>query len=369
MPSRMPSVSPPICSSMTYYPSLAPILVSIPRSAAGRVPCASFYSISRNWLPLWSAPSLDTATDVSLPVHVDRLAVHSRAGGTDPEEFLLPHRLPEYRADRELPADAKPAPRSYPVGCYWVDEAEEPLLRQRLLESRVAVLVPESSIPRRADGRLLLAGMFCVAHKELLDRSIFDRRPLNHEEARIRWAVLPHGSQFCRLVLSDAEDVRGSGDDLRTYFYCLRQRQALRERNCFGRAFDGAAYADYGGQAGIVYRLALDVMAMGDHNAPDIAQACHEDLLTKTCGQRPWMRYGHPLPEGPLLAGIYLDDHLVACIVPADQPDSSTGPDRDLIERSHRAYEEANLPRAVEKGFGFSKVVDCPASADATFVA
>ena len=79
----------------------------------------------------------------------------------------------------------------------------------------------EDEVARRPDGRLLLAGLFAVPHKEDSDRMIFDRRPRNFEEVRLGCAKLPHGSQFCRLILEPSETIRGSGEDLSTYFYQL----------------------------------------------------------------------------------------------------------------------------------------------------
>ena len=63
--------------------------------------------------------------------------------------------------------------------------------RELMLSLGMAVLIEEDAVARRTDGRLLLGGMFRVAHKELSDRLIFDRSPQNANEARC-----PFGQNF-----------------------------------------------------------------------------------------------------------------------------------------------------------------------------
>ena len=64
------------------------------------------------------------------------------------------------------------------------------------------------------------------------------------------------------------------------------------------------------------------------------------------------LRYGKPLPQTDALEGVYIDDHLVIGRVPLKELNSSTGTDRDLIDRSHEAYCRVGLQRAVDKAFG-----------------
>eukprot|EP00972_Heterocapsa_arctica_P041004 6043707-Heterocapsa_arctica.AAC.1 len=111
-------------------------------------------------------------------------------------------------------------------------------VRELLLSHGMAVLIKEDDVARRMDERLLLGGMFCAAHKELSDRLIFDRRPQNAGEARCPWAELPLGPMLARLRLRSHEGLRGSGDDLRTYFYQLRRHDSGLARNAFGRRIE-----------------------------------------------------------------------------------------------------------------------------------
>jgi len=161
----------------------------------------------------------ETLSAVAKPVDVARIAIVNPAGTVQPEDWLTPSEgdmFLDYRRRREDTGYVDP-----PKGCFMVSRAQELRLRRLLLESKMAVLVEESSVPRRPDGSLLLAGMFTVAHKPDRDRLIFDRRPQNFGDHRLAWASLPLGSQLCQVVLEHDEILRGSGDDLRTYFYAL----------------------------------------------------------------------------------------------------------------------------------------------------
>eukprot|EP00973_Karenia_brevis_P003779 521418-Karenia_brevis.AAC.1 len=121
-------------------------------------------------------------------------------------------------------------------------------LRHFLLKSKIAVLWDEAKVARRPDGRPLLAGLFCVPHKETTDRMIFDRRPQNHAERRLGWCRLPLGSQLVRIKLRPDQDIRACGDDLKSYFNQLRDiHPDSLARNCFGRVFDGFPFQQYGG--------------------------------------------------------------------------------------------------------------------------
>ena len=56
-----------------------------------------------------------------------------------------------------------------PKFCYRVPKEQAVKLRDLLLESGMAKLVPEEEVPRRAGGGLLLGGLFAVAHKSDVD--------------------------------------------------------------------------------------------------------------------------------------------------------------------------------------------------------
>ena len=60
-----------------------------------------------------------------------------------------------------------------------IDKVQESLLRHRMVESGMAVLILEDSAPLGPNGRKLLAGLFARGHTADTDRLIVDRRPQN----------------------------------------------------------------------------------------------------------------------------------------------------------------------------------------------
>ena len=291
----------------------------------------------------------------ALPVQVDRIAVADPAGQVRPEDHLQGELREQFLHPewRDLPPDPE---REVPRCCFMVGARDEKVLRRKLIRSGMAELVPEAEIMRDAKGDLVLAGMFAVSHKAHVDRLIIDRRPANSLESRLGWARLPLGSQLIRLVLRRGQGIRGSGDDLRTYFYCLRGPPTYSRRTCFGRAISGQEARALGGDPRVTYRLGLRVEAMGDLNAVDVAHETHRSILIQAgcLDPRTELIYGSPFPKGQTLEGLYIDDHFVLQIMSLADLSKPEGPDKQLIEASHRAYEAAGVPRAPEKGFGFS---------------
>ena len=163
--------------------------------------------------------------------------------------------------------------------CHRVPVQEETPLLRRLLAAKMVELVPESDLPRRQDGRLLLGGLFAVRKNDEEDRLIFDRRPENATMDRLDWAKLPAGACFCRLLLADNEILRGSGDDLRNYYYTLALPPEWIRFNGFGRRVDKDLLAEAGCDPSVPHRACLRVLGTGDVNACAIAQATHEAVL------------------------------------------------------------------------------------------
>ena len=147
------------------------------------------------------------------------------------------------------------------------------------------------------------------------------------------------------MILGPSTGIRGSGDNLSNYFYQLSHAANWRSRNCFGRVITGEKARLLGAKANCTYHLALKVVAMGDHNAVDIAQRCHERLLEKyVCmTDKDKLIYGSPLPKSDVMEGCYIDDHLVVGTVKRCDA-RGPGRDREVMAASRRAYEDSNLP-------------------------
>jgi hypothetical protein len=95
-------------------------------------------------------------------------------------------------------------------------------------------MVPLDKCKFDSRGRVIAGGLFSVPHKADFDRLINDRRPFNAIEGRLNWAKLPHGTQLTLLIVQSGEAVRGSGDDLSSYFHILKHLDEWVCRNVVG---------------------------------------------------------------------------------------------------------------------------------------
>lgn len=332
---------------------------SVPESGRG---LAKFESLLADFEISWQSDAAATLkvaavpdATVAMPVDPRRVQIPELAGVLNPADVLPdPFRNSFLDVERRVESGWDLArPHKF---CYRVDESREHELRLRLLESGMAQLIPSEDVPQYVCGRSLLAGLFSVPHKQEYDRLIFDRRPANAGEVRLAWSHLPYGPQLCRLIVREGEVVRGSGDDLRTFFYQLLNAPSSLPRNCFGREFLGDAYQAFGSAPGRRYRLCLRVLAMGDLNAVDIAQSTHRCLLQGAGCVSPAeeLVYGAKLPISRTLEGLYIDDHFTISVVDRRQLHVRSGRDVEIIDQSHQAYERAHLPRSSEKAFGWA---------------
>ena len=276
-----------------------------------------------------AVPVLGEFASVALPVVADRVAVPEEAGKVDPLKWLDPDRgevvanLPDLRLPEPLWEDVV-------LACHRVAPEDEPDLARRLLETKMATLVPEADLPRDHEGRLLSGGLFCVAKNENEDRLIFDRRPENATMPRLRWAELPSGACFTRLLLKPNQFLRGSGDDLRNYYYSLQLPEGWVRYNSVGRRVHPAVARAHGGDPAVPYRLCFRVLGMGDKNGCCIAQATHEAVLKRhgVLDESCKLVYGRHVPGRDLWEGVYLDDLLVTqkITMPYDIPLDGTFP-------------------------------------------
>ena len=73
--------------------------------------------------------------------------------------------------------------------------------------------------------------------------------------------------------------MRGSGEDLKSYFFQLEHVPYSRPYDASGRQFKGEENPELQLEAGRAKRLTLRVCAMGGLNSADVAQATHEAVL------------------------------------------------------------------------------------------
>ena len=147
----------------------------------------------------------DSSTSTALPVTSKRVAMPEEAGLVDPLAWLPPDQaevaanLDELWRELRLWEDICKA-------CHRVPQEEEAELAEKLLSTGVAVRVAEDDLPRDQAGQLMQGDLFAVSKNEDEDRLIFDRRP-------------PSAACFTRTLLEPNQCLRGSGDDLRNFYY------------------------------------------------------------------------------------------------------------------------------------------------------
>ena len=303
--------------------------------------------------------SLSTA----LPVVAERVAIPEVAGKVDPCSCLDPARaqVVAHLEDLRLPEVAW---KEVGPACHRVAKEEETPLLRKLWKANMVSFVPEAELPRDLSGKLRLGGLFAVQKNEAEDRLIFDRRPENATMRKLDWATLPNGACFCRMLLEDNEYLRGSGDDLRNYYYTLALPANWLRFNAFGRRVHRDLLVEAGLDERVPHRACLRVLGMGDVNGCDVAQAVHEAVLRHggVLDPKSTLVYGEPVPVGRLWEGIYLDDLLIAyrheleykvALDGSFIPPTPSDQDPDVLEvkAAEAAYEEAGFDRALHKAF------------------
>ena len=310
-----------------------------------------------------SEPVGGSLPSTALPVTASRVAIPEVAGTVDPLQWLEPERA-DIVANLDRLRLPEPLWEDIVVACHRVPEEDEPALARKLLETGMAVLIPEQDLPRDSDGRLLAGGLFCVGKNAQEDRLIYDRRPENGTMPRLRWAELPSGACFTRMLLRPDQYLRGSGDDLRNYYYSLKLPENWIRFNSVGRRVCAEVLREQGRDPQVPHRLCFRVLGMGDRNGCCIAQATHEAVLKKhgVLQEAEKLVYGRHVPVGDRWEGVYLDDLLITqkVTMPYDIPLDGTfvppaaqADDDDMVQvaRAEQAYVKAKLQRAVHKAF------------------
>ncbi|CAK0798347.1 unnamed protein product, partial [Prorocentrum cordatum] len=304
--------------------------------------------------PGWDMQAGQLSADTlarALEVQPDRVKLKTPGPGCDPADHLTGKQLAEYVSymDRCLAPEAWPAP--LPRRCHRISKDNELKLVKDLLERGMGTLVPAADVPRDKAGCPLASGWFAVEHSEKWGRLIQDRRPQNATEERLAWLQLPSGEQLKLLRLnSPSEHVRGAVCDLKTYFYQVKRPQGTESRNVVGRAWQGRQLGKLAPDPNQHYFVALTVWGMGDANSCDVCQETNVSILQKHGCMTPAESLNAQLtvPVGRTWEGNYLDDHLTVQVF----SDSERGKglrDTEIGERAKQAWEQAGLPRSVEK--------------------
>ena len=186
----------------------------------------------------------------------------------------------------------------------------------------MAVLVAEDELPRLLHtGQLLKGGWFGAALTRGRQRLIYDRRALNECEADLspEWLWLPHGTQWADLLLEPPDCLRAATADLSNWLYQILNSGNWHKRQAIGRRVPGELLAaSHGTEPGRHYRLCFRVVAMGDKNGVPFAQECHEEILRRNgfLQKEQTLRHGASFPLSRVIQGAYVDDLIIAGLVP-----------------------------------------------------
>ena len=115
---------------------------------------------------------------IAMPVDPERIALPEEGGRTFPEDWLPEEKARAFLNWRVRVREEEPL-EATPQGCLLISREDELIMRRKLVQRKMAGLVPEKDIPLDSKGNLLLGGLFAVRSKPTKDRLIFDHRPQN----------------------------------------------------------------------------------------------------------------------------------------------------------------------------------------------
>ena len=203
---------------------------------------------------------------------------------------------------------------------------------------------------------LYASGLFAVVKDMDRDRLIMDSRPANSRETGLtHWCgTLSNASLLGQICLQKDEVLCMSGEDVKDFFYQFVVSPRRAARNCLvGRLTDSELQQLFPGHVlqGGGY-VGLSTMAMGDLCAVEFAQSSHLGLVLQCGGLHPHelLRLRSPMPRGPFMGGIVIDDLVLLERVTrkAGEAASVASSRLGLIKDK---YEKVGLPINLKKEF------------------
>ena len=303
-----------------------------------------------------------------------KISLPARAGHILGSSVMCEERAKVFRDLSVLRDDDNLVPGKHIRPCHRIERDAELQFLRTLAERDMIAFIDEAEVERHpVTGEVLRGGFFAVHHKEGRLRLIYDRRPQNALEADLspEWLRLPHGSQFCEMILQPGEGLRGSTDDLECWFYQLRHHVPWWKMQAVGRRVLGSDVG-LGLNPHRYYRACLKVVAMGDKNGVPFAQEAHEFMLRSQglLGPDVCLRFGASPPLGDVWQGAYVDDFVVSLRAPLHRlgcyPDHSATcshckldggrlKDVDVTEKLVTAYESFDATRSADKATRFKE--------------
>ena len=166
-------------------------------------------------------------------------------------------------------------------------------------------------------------------------------------------------------MIPPGSSIRGSSDDLVSFFYTLEHLESWRKRNVVGTPVSGSDYPCFVDDPDQMYMLAFKVVCMGDSNAVDLAQETHLNALqNKGCmDDSELLEFSRTFPAGPTYEGLYIDDHAILQLVRnrasgrllthGERKEDPPPRDKHLLTISREAYVEAGWARSNDKAQEF----------------
>eukprot|EP00438_Fugacium_kawagutii_P022150 Skav235748 [mRNA] locus=scaffold803:24495:31367:+ [translate_table: standard] len=196
-------------------------------------------------------------------------------------------------------------------------------------------------------------GLFSVSKDEEYDRLILNPTVLNSrmKTSNVYTRTLAPGHMIALLRLQPSENLVLSSDDLSEFYYTFRVTEARARRNSIGIPFWGWELAGLSCYSPELHHqkvfIALRTLAMGDNLAVEVAQQAHYNVLRRHADcLRPGevMQHRRPIPRGPCVELLTIDDHIVLQKVRNDIPLSEQDTrDKHICSQSEVAYQHVGL--------------------------
>lgn len=203
--------------------------------------------------------------------------------------------------------------------------------------------------------------LFCIPKGDGELRQIIDRRPRNSRELPppTSGPKMGHPSSFLGIVIPPNMDLLGSLDDLRNFYHEFEvslDRALSTPVGCKWsvREWEGssalvelrARFPDQYIKPSQQVYMCFKGLSMGDHWAPCLAQASHENLLKKSGALRneEHLCFGKITPRAPLghFSGVCIDDKVNMQLTPKSDPNIRLR-DTESCEVADQAYLNAGL--------------------------
>lgn len=298
-----------------------------------------------------------------MPLVPERFPFTDESVGFDPTPFLPCFEAAVFLEPRllQLPGVPTGKPQVPPP---WQPEPKEVLLQllRRWDESkRLRVFLAEDCPPGT---RMRVQS---VAKSAEVDRMICNRQRMNSFEHSLEGAsfLLPDVHGLGDLILPPGHHLVLYVSDLSDMYHHFKVSTARARTNCMARTFswDDLSFAaevrrrpEWKGKRLVA---AFGCLPMGDGAAVDIACRSHLTLLARAgaISTERLVQGQSPLPRGPDLDMVYVDDLCKASVVPAGSPPAES-PSASSFRVALEAYRREGLPFKAEKVIRGAKVAN-----------